>query len=122
MNQQTLWTIISTVVAVVAPKFVDMYMPDKKKIILITIPDFSVTPQGIMYLSGDSIREIEEFNTLIKAEGQKRDLQVIDIFELTKAMGKDTSLVTADGLHPSAKELKLWEQKIFPIAKALLKA
>lgn len=97
-------------------------MNDKKKIILVTIPDFSATEEGHMYLSGqDGIKMIIEFNNIIQEEATLRGLSVIDIFDLTKAMGKDSSLVTADGLHPSAKELKLWEEKIFPVAEKVLK-
>ena len=96
-------------------------MPDKKKIILVTIPDFSVTPQGLMYLTAeDGEKIIGSFNKIIKEEGERRGLPVVDIFELTREMGQDRNLVTADGLHPSAKELQLWEEKIFPVAKKLL--
>ena len=37
------------------------------------------------------------------------------------SMGKDASLVAADGLHPSAKEYALWEGRIFPVAMDILK-
>ena len=47
-------------------------------------------------------------------------LPVVDIFELSKKMGTDGSLVAADGLHPSAKEYAEWEKIIFPIALELL--
>jgi len=36
-------------------------------------------------------------------------------------MGKDNSLVAADGLHPSAKEYAIWETLIYPVALNLLK-
>jgi acyl-CoA thioesterase I len=98
-------------------------MPDKKKIVLITIPDYSVTPQAVRYLENpeNTRKEIETFNMIIKEEGEKRDLPVVDIFTLTQGMGKETSLVSHDGLHPSAKELELWEEKIFPVVDELLK-
>lgn len=97
-------------------------MQSKKKIILITVPDYSITPQARMYeIDTNEQKKIEEVNEIIKKEGERRGLPVVDIFDLSKDMGKDDSLVTADGLHPSAKELKLWEEKIFPVADKLLK-
>lgn len=96
-------------------------LPGKKKIILITIPDFGVTPQGKNYSHGRNISlGISEFNELIKSEGKKRDLIVVDIFEQTKKMGTDPGLVSEDGLHPSAKEYAIWESMIFPEALTCL--
>lgn len=93
----------------------------KKNILLITIPDFGVTPQGALYSKGRDISEgIAEFNTIIKAEAKKRGLTVTDIFEITKAMKNDPALVANDRLHPSAKEYAIWESLIFPDVKALL--
>jgi lysophospholipase L1-like esterase len=97
-------------------------LPDKSKIVLITIPDFGVTPQGKLYGGGRDISEgISAFNSLIKAEGKKRGLPVVDVFAVSKKMKEDNSLVAADGLHPSAKEYAVWEALIFPDAKKLLK-
>lgn len=96
-------------------------LPDKSKLILITIPDFGVTPQGALYGSGRDISKgITEFNDIIKAEAKKRHLTCVDIFPLSKGMLHQKDLVADDGLHPSAKEYALWEALIFPEAKKLL--
>ena len=97
-------------------------LPDKQKIILITIPDFGVTPQGKQFGYGrDTHRGISEFNSLIRLQAQKRRLPLVDLFELSQQMGSDPSLVAADGLHPSAKEYAIWEKKVLPEAIKLLK-
>jgi acyl-CoA thioesterase I len=97
-------------------------MPDKSKIILITIPDFGVTPEGKNYGSGRNISDgISEFNALIKEEAKKRKLPVVDIFDISKNMKNDNSLVAKDGLHPSAKEYAVWETMILPEAVKLFK-
>lgn len=97
-------------------------LPDKKKIILITIPDFGVTPTGKFYSGGRNISEgISLFNAEIKKEGKSRNLVVIDIYDLSKKMKDDKTLVADDGLHPSAKEYGLWEELILPEAIKLLK-
>lgn len=93
-----------------------------KRLLIVTIPDFGVTPTGPNYARGRDISEgITSFNKIIAEESQKRGLRVVDIFELSKKMGSDPALVAADGLHPSAKEYAEWEKVIFPIALDLLR-
>lgn len=88
---------------------------DKQNILLITIPDFGVTPTGKNYSGGRDISGgISEFNDVIKEEAKNRNLPLVDIFETTKKMGIDPSLIAPDGLHPSAKEYSIWEKLILP--------
>ncbi len=93
----------------------------KTKVILITIPDFSVTPTGKTY--GDpksNSTGIQKFNKVIKEEGKVRNLPVVDIFDLSQDMSNDSSLRASDDLHPSNKEYTLWEKLIFPYARLFL--
>ncbi|HTA27010.1 MAG TPA: SGNH/GDSL hydrolase family protein [Bacteroidia bacterium] len=101
---------------------VQSLLPDKSKILLITIPDFGVTPTGKMYGEGRDISKgITAFNSIIKSEARKRNLPVADIFPETQKMKDDKDLIAHDGLHPSAKEYALWEKIIYPFAYKLLK-
>src|SRR5882724_2497764 len=96
-------------------------LPDKKRLLVVTIPDFGVTPTGPKYSRGRNIHEgIMHFNQIVTEEARKRGLTVVDIFPLSKKMGKDKSLVAKDGLHPSAKAYAEWEKIIFPAALELL--
>jgi acyl-CoA thioesterase-1 len=96
-------------------------LPNKKHLLVVTIPDFGVTPTGPKYSRGRNIHEgILRFNQIVTEEARKRGLEVVDIFPLSKKMGQDKSLVAKDGLHPSAKEYAEWEKIIFPAALALL--
>jgi lysophospholipase L1-like esterase len=97
-------------------------LPNKKLLLIVTIPDFSVTPDGPNYSRGrDIAKGIESFNKIIAKESAKRDLRVVDILPLSKKMGGDPSLVASDGLHPSAKAYAEWEKMIFPAVLELLK-
>ncbi len=97
-------------------------LPNKKRLLVVTIPDFGVTPTGPKYARGRNIHEgITQFNKIASDEAHKRGLEVVDIFPLSKKMGHDKSLVAKDGLHPSAKAYAEWEQVIFPAALELLK-
>jgi acyl-CoA thioesterase I len=94
-------------------------MKKGSRILVITIPDFGVTPSGKKYCSGRDIsRGIAEFNAIIRSESKKKDLMVADIYELSKAMGGDATLRAEDGLHPSGKEHQLWEEQIFNVLRS----
>ena len=97
-------------------------LPNKNRLLIVTIPDFGVTPTGPRYARGRNISNgILSFNKIIVEEAKKRGLRVVDVCPLSKKMHDDTSLVAADGLHPSAKEYAEWEKIIFPAALELLK-
>ena len=97
-------------------------LPEKKKLILISIPDFGKTPKGHHYGRGRDISQgISAFNFIIQQEAQRRGLEFVDVFPVSQMMKDNTTLVSSDGLHPSAKEYAIWEALIFPKALALLK-
>jgi hypothetical protein len=53
-------------------------------------------------------------------EAKRRELRVVGVFQLSKDMKNNSSLIAADGLHPSAMEYAEWEKVIFPAALELL--
>jgi lysophospholipase L1-like esterase len=94
----------------------------KTNIILITIPDYSVTPAGKNYANGrDVTKDLQIWNAIIKKEADNRKLACVDIFPTTQKMKGDPSLVSSDELHPSAKEVALWADLIEPEFKKLVK-
>jgi lysophospholipase L1-like esterase len=96
-------------------------LPGKNRLLIVTIPDFGVTPTGGRYARGRNISEgLTRFNQIIADEAKKRGLKVVDVFPASQAMRNDPSLIAADGLHPSAKEYAEWEKLIFPTALELL--
>jgi acyl-CoA thioesterase-1 len=96
-------------------------LANRKRLLVVTIPDFGVTPTGPKYARGRNIHEgITQFNKIVTEEAHNRGLEVVDVFPLSKKMGHDKSLVAKDGLHPSAKAYAEWEKIIFPAALGLL--
>jgi len=84
-------------------------------VIVITSPDFSISPAGSGYSSGRNIPQgLSEFNNVLHEEAKLRNLKVIDIYPLSQTMGKDSSFFSDDGLHPSAKGYALWADLIEP--------
>ena len=94
----------------------------KDRLLVVTIPDFGITPTGPRYARGRDISAgIAAFNQIMVEEAKKRGVRTVDVFDLSKQMRNDPSLVARDGLHPSAKEYAEWEKIIFPVALELLK-
>lgn len=97
-------------------------LPDKSKLVLITLPDFGVTPSGKNFSHGRDISKgIAEFNKIISSEANKRKLPIADLFEVSKKMGTNPDWISPDGLHPSAKGYKVWEESIYSVVYPLLK-
>ena len=96
-------------------------MKDPRKVLVIDIPDFSVTPQGAAFSSGRNIsRGIAKFNMIIAEEAGKRNIAVIDVYTASQGMKADPSLIARDGLHPSEKGHALFAAQIYPAAKTIL--
>lgn len=95
---------------------------DKNKVVLITIPDFSATPEGPKYSKGRDISAgLSEFNDIIQEEAKKRNLKCVDLFPVSQKMKDVPELISADNLHPSAKEYAIWEELIYPVVYDQLK-
>jgi acyl-CoA thioesterase-1 len=97
-------------------------LPDRSHLVVVTIPDFSVSPTGPQYANGrDIAKGIEEFNDVIKAETIARNLQLADVYDISQRNAADLSLFANDGLHPSARQYSIWEQEaILPAVKKTL--
>ncbi len=95
-------------------------LPDRRRLVLVTIPDFSVTQAGATYSRGRDIASgIAGFNDIILSTAESASLEVVDIFPLSRRLtGPD--YVVADQLHPSAAAYTEWEALILPIALTLL--
>lgn len=90
-------------------------VPDSRRILVVTIPDFSIMPEGNLYASGRYVSKgIAEFNEIIYKEAETYQLTVIDLYPFSQTMGEDPSLASGDGLHPSAKGYAKWADVIEP--------
>ena len=96
-------------------------LPNEKRLLVVNIPDFSVTPKGGDYSRGRDISAgLTMFNKIIAEEAARRGLTTVDVFPLSREMKGRLELVAADGLHPSAKAYAQWEALIYPTARELL--
>lgn len=95
-------------------------LPEPHKVLLITIPDFSITPEGPKYGNGRDIAQgIAIFNNVLRAEAARRALPLVDIYPLSRQLA-GPEWIALDELHPSAAAYARWEEDIFPAALSLL--
>ena len=88
---------------------------DSNHVIVLSIPDWGVTPfaNGRDHLQ--IAKEIDKFNAINKKISLRYNVHYIDITSWTREAISNLSLIAADGLHPSGKEYKRWAEKITEI-------
>lgn len=92
-----------------------------EKIVVITIPDYLVTPTGAQKASGANPEaEIRSLNSVIQNECAERGCEVVDIFEVSRHLGSTSSLMTRDKLHPSPTGHLEWANVIAPTVLRVL--
>ena len=89
-------------------------------VIVLSIPDWGVTPFAAGRDKDQIAREIDDYNAVNKTISENYKVQYIDITPWTREAANDLSLLAADGLHPSAKEYKRWSEKLADKIKALI--
>jgi acyl-CoA thioesterase-1 len=96
-------------------------LADKRNLVILSIPDFAVSPNGHKYSYGRDISVgLSEFNEIIMEEAKIRGLKMIDLFPISQQMKDKPELFAADGIHPSAKAYSLWESLVLPVVFELL--
>lgn len=89
-------------------------------VIVLSIPDWSVTP----FAKDDDVKKIEqeinEFNKVNAAIAKQYKVHYIDVTRSSKEAANDASLIAKDGLHPSGKEYAKWAEQIASIIEKRL--
>ena len=92
------------------------------RLLLLSTPDYTVTPAGADYGDPAARREaIERFNAVLAEEAAHRAIALVDIFDISGRAATDRSLVAADGLHPSGAQYALWVERLVPVVQRLLR-
>jgi len=90
------------------------------RVIVISIPDWGVTPFADGGDRGKIAREIDEYNRANKAIADKYSVHYINITLENRKAANDTALFAEDGLHPSGKEYKKWAEELATVIKSEL--
>ena len=87
---------------------------ESQHVLVLSIPDYSLTPEGNKLDTTKIKREIDLFNTLNKKVAKDFKCQYLDITVLGREAKSNPSWIAKDGLHPSALAYKTWAEQIYP--------
>ncbi|HVG22921.1 MAG TPA: SGNH/GDSL hydrolase family protein [Thermoanaerobaculia bacterium] len=85
---------------------------DASKVVVVSIPDWGVTPFAEGRDRATIAAEIDQFNAINRDEAQRAGAKWVDITPISR--GSDPALVAPDGLHPSGKQYAAWANAIAP--------
>lgn len=89
---------------------------DPSHVIVLSIPDWGVTPYAAGRDRKKIAAEIDRFNAAALAETQRAGARWVDVTPASRLAARDSTLVAADGLHPSPRMYAAWVQAVMPVA------
>lgn len=93
---------------------------DANRVIVLSIPDWGVTPFAGDRDSKKIADEINQFNAINREETKKAGAHYIDITPVSREAVNDPSLIAGDGLHPSGKMYAEWAELALPVVLEIL--
>ena len=93
---------------------------DANRVIVLSIPDWGVTPFAGSRDSKQIAVEIDQFNAVNREETKKAGAHYIDITPISREVVNDPSLIAGDGLHPSGKMYTEWAELALPVVLEIL--
>ena len=91
-------------------------------VIVISIPDYGVTPFGQNRNPEQIAKEIDEYNAINYQETLQANARYLEITAISREALNNETLVASDGLHPSGEMYRRWVEKILPEAKEILES
>jgi len=96
------------------------YAGNKRKVFVLSIPDYSVTPFASNSDKKKIASEIDSFNAINKEISYQLGVNYLDITAISREALNDATLIATDGLHPSGKQYKRWAELLAPMMKKSL--
>ena len=94
---------------------------DPQRVIVLSIPDWGVTPFASGRDQEKIARGIDLFNDVNREAAKKAGVHYVDITPVSRQVSVDPALVAADGLHPSGKMYAQWSRLVLPVLRELWK-
>ena len=92
---------------------------DPSRVIVVSIPDWGVTPFGASYEPEKVAAEIDAFNAVGEEAAERAGANWVDVAAISRRT--DPGLV-GDKLHPSGVQYEVWVEVILPVALTALGA
>ena len=100
---------------------IQKYLSNPANLLVVTIPDFSCSPEGKKWGYGKSaVNGIARLNKIVKREAAARNLPAVDITSLSRKLCSQQEAFSNDGVHPSGLQYSRWVDLIFHPAYNLL--
>ncbi|HEX6036917.1 SGNH/GDSL hydrolase family protein [Longimicrobium sp.] len=95
---------------------------DARRVIVLSIPDWGVTPFAEGRDRARIAAEIDVYNAINRDEAARAGARYVDVTAQTRSAGADPAFVVGDGLHPSALSYAEWARLALPEAEQALAA
>lgn len=93
-----------------------------ERVVVLSIPDWGVTPFAQGRDREKIAREIDAFNAVNLDESQKAGVSYLDVTGISRLASTSPELIASDGLHPSGLMYSLWVDELFPLVLQILKS
>ena len=94
---------------------------DPSHVLVLSIPDYSVTPFGRTRDTSLIAAQIDSFNGINRSLAADYKVHYIDVTTDSRKATSDPSLIAADGLHFSGKEYGRWARLMEPCLREMLR-
>lgn len=94
---------------------------DPSRVLVLSIPDWSVTPFASGRDRATVADDIDRFNAINREEAARLGARYVDVTPHSRMAQEDPSLIASDGLHPSGKMYAGWARLALPEARAALR-
>lgn len=86
-----------------------------QNVIALSIPDWGITPFASQHDSDQVSASIDAYNLCSEKQCQQKDIDFLDITELSRELSLRPEMLVADQLHPSALQYASWVRVVLPI-------
>ncbi len=86
----------------------------RQRVVVLSIPDWGVTPFATGRNREQITAAIDHFNAINQQLASEQAVGYLNITPGTREAALDSSLLAADGLHPSPKEYRRWAKRLLP--------
>jgi lysophospholipase L1-like esterase len=91
-----------------------------EQVIVISIPDWGITPFATDRDKNKIAEEIDAYNFICETAAKDHQCHYINITSSQRADGNKEEFLTADKLHPSGKEYAKWAEKVFEVIAGMV--
>jgi lysophospholipase L1-like esterase len=103
-------------------KAVEFAKAEKDRVIVLSIPDYGVTPFGQKKGQRAIAEEIDQYNAINREISEQAGVNYIDITEISREALTKRYLIAQDELHPSGEMYGLWVDKMMSLVLEILKS